>query len=90
MHEKLAEVRTDNDITQRELSKILGWHQVQIARYETGKVTPPINYIIAFCKHFKVSADYILGLPDNLSWPRKQKKGIHPQPVFQAGAAVSL
>lgn len=70
MHQKLAEVRTDHDTTQRELAKILGWHQVQIARYETGKVTPPISYVIEFCKHFNVSADYILGLPRGLDWPR--------------------
>ena len=72
MHTRLASTRTDNDTTQRELAKVLGWHQVQIARYETGKVTPPINYIIAFCKHFNVSADYILGLPRGLSWPRER------------------
>lgn len=72
MHTRLASTRTDNDTTQRELAKILGWHQVQIARYETGKVTPPISYIIAFCKHFNVSADYILGLPRGLNWPRER------------------
>ena len=70
MIEKLVSTRQDHDETQRELAKAIGWHQVQIARYETGKVTPPINYIIAFCKHYHVSADYILGLPKNLKWPR--------------------
>lgn len=70
MIEKLVSTRQDHDETQRELAKAIGWHQVQIARYETGKVTPPINYIIAFCKHYHVSADYILGLPKGLEWPR--------------------
>ncbi len=70
MNHKLAEIRTDHDESQRDLAKAIGWHQVQIARYETGKVTPPINFIIAFCKHYNVSADYIFGLPKGLSWPR--------------------
>ena len=70
MNTRLAEIRTDHDESQRELSKAIGWHQVQIARYETGKVTPPIDFIAAFCRHYKVSADYVLGLPKGLSWPR--------------------
>ncbi|MBQ9973555.1 MAG: helix-turn-helix transcriptional regulator [Oscillospiraceae bacterium] len=70
MTERLSAIRTDHDETQRDLAKAIGWHQVQIARYETGKVTPPISYIIAFCSHYGVSADYVLGLPKGLNWPR--------------------
>lgn len=70
MNHRLAEIRTDHDESQRDLAKAIGWHQVQIARYETGKVTPSINFIIAFCKHYNVSADYVFGLPKGLSWPR--------------------
>lgn len=73
MIKKMIEVRTDHDETQRDLSKAIGWHQVQIARYETGKVTPQINYLIAFCKHYKISADYILDLPPDLEYPRIEK-----------------
>lgn len=70
MIEKMIAVRTDHDESQRDLAKAIGFHQVQIARYETGANTPPINYIIAFCKHYGVSADYLLGLPKGLNWPR--------------------
>lgn len=70
MIERMIEVRTDHDESQRDLAKAIGFHQVQIARYERGTNTPPINYIVAFCEHYKVSADYILGLPKNLNWPR--------------------
>lgn len=70
MLNRMIGVRTDADETQRDLSKAIGFHQVQIARYETGTNTPPISYIIEFCKHYKVSADYILGLPRGLKWPR--------------------
>lgn len=68
--QRMIDVRHDHDETQRELAKNTGYHQVQIARYETGKVTPQLSYLIAFCQHYHVSADYILGLPRGLDWPR--------------------
>lgn len=70
MIERMIAVRTDADETQNELGKAIGFHRVQIAKYENGTNTPGANYIIAFCKHYGVSADYILGLPKGLAWPR--------------------
>lgn len=70
MIDRMIGVRHDHDETQRDLAKAIKWHQVQIARYEKGQNTPPISYIIEFCKHYNVSADYILGLPRELEWPR--------------------
>ena len=70
MIQKMIDVRIDHDETQRQLAKAIGYHQVQIARYETGKVTPPITYLEKFCQHYKVSADYLLGLPRDLNWLR--------------------
>ena len=62
--------RNDHDESQRDLARAIGYNHVQIARYETGVNTPPITYLIKFCEHYKVSADYILGLPKGLNWPR--------------------
>lgn len=70
MIEKMVAIRIDADETQRELANKIGWHQVQIARYEKGHVTPPISYLEKFCEHYQVSADYLLGLPKGLKWPR--------------------
>ena len=71
MIQRMIDIRIDHDETQRQLAAALGYHQVQIARYETGHNTPPIAYLVKFCKHYHVSADYLLGLPPNLDWPRK-------------------
>lgn len=68
---KMIETRTDNDESQRTLSKEIGYHHIQIARYETGENKIPLDYLIKFCKHYNVSADYILGLPKGLNWPRE-------------------
>lgn len=70
MRQRMISVRKDHDETQRELSAALGCHQVQIARYETGKNAPPVEYLRRFCLHYHVSADFLLGLPRGLDWPR--------------------
>lgn len=72
MIDKLRDIRHDHDESQRDLAKAIGFHHVQIARYETGQNTPSIEYIIKFCEHYNVSADYILGLKYGLEWPRKE------------------
>lgn len=68
--DRMIAVRQDADETQRQLSNSIQYAQAQIARYETRKNEPPIRYLIDFCNHYKVSADYILGLSKNSKWPR--------------------
>ena len=70
MIRRMVDVRIDHDESQRELSEAIGYHQVQIARYETGRNAPPIDYLLKFCQHYHVSADYRLGLPRDFEWPR--------------------
>ena len=71
MIQRMIDVRVDHDESQRQLAAAIGYHQVQIARYETGQNRPPIAYLVKFCQHYHVSADYILGLPEDAEWPRK-------------------
>ncbi len=66
----IKNLREDADKTQTEIADILGIKQVQYWKYETGKQKLPINHLITLCKYYGVSADYILGLPRGLSWPR--------------------
>ena len=68
--EQLKSLRIDRDLSQREIAEIIGIDQKQYSRYETGKNELPIWYLIKLCKFYRVSADYILGLPRGLSWPR--------------------
>ena len=70
MIQRMIDIRIDHDESQRQLAAAIGYHQVQIARYETGHNTPPIAYLVKFCQHYLVSADYLLGLPRGLDWPR--------------------
>ena len=62
MYKRLRETREDHDETQEFLAKSLGYHRVHIARIEAGSSEPSANYIKQFCKHYQISADYILEL----------------------------
>lgn len=70
MISRMIAVREDHDETQAALAKALGVNRVQWAKYENRTNDPPVRYLLAFCEHYKVSADYLLGLPRGLEWPR--------------------
>ena len=60
--EKIRNLREDCDLNQTQLGKELNMTQRKISYIECGKYEPNIDDIIAFCKYFKVSSDYLLGL----------------------------
>lgn len=68
--DRIKAEREDHDESQRDLAKILGMPQSQYQKYEAKINALPIRYLIAICQHYKVSADYILGLPYNYRKPR--------------------
>lgn len=63
-HERMKELRQDNDYSQKELAAFLGVAQTTYSQYELSKRSLPIEYLIALCKFYHVSADYMLGLSD--------------------------
>lgn len=67
---RIKELRTDNDYTQEQVANYLGIKQTVYSRYETGKNDMKIEYLVKLANYYGVSADYILGLPKNLKWPR--------------------
>lgn len=68
---KLRELREDRDLTQEDIAKILNCKQNTYQQYESGKRQIPLQALITLCLFYKVSADYILGLPDNLNYPKR-------------------
>ena len=61
---RIRDLREDHDKTQQEIADILGTSQTMYARYERGANELPLHHLIALCKYYDVSADYILGLKD--------------------------
>ena len=70
-YQRLKELRNDNDITQKQLAFLLNTDQQQYSRWETGKRELPILNLKKLCKFYNVSADYILGLPEGMPYPKR-------------------
>lgn len=62
--ERIIELRKANHLTQTEFGKIFGLGKTTVSSYETGNSCPNDEIKIAICKHFNISADYLLGLSD--------------------------
>ena len=60
--ERLQQLRTESNLTQLQLAKILNTTQRRISYFETGKVEPDLDTLIAIAKYFETSIDYLVGL----------------------------
>ena len=61
---RMREVRKEQNVTQEVAAKELGIAWLSYQRYEANEREPRAPFIAAFAEHFKVSADYLLGLTD--------------------------
>lgn len=61
---RIRDLREDHDYTQEYVAYVLGTSQTMYARYERGANELPIRHLIALCKLYNVSSDYILGFTD--------------------------
>ncbi len=59
---RIRALREDHDLTQRQVAEYLGTFQTMYARYERGANELPIRHLIALCKLYHVTADYILNI----------------------------
>lgn len=71
--EKLKWIRDCRNVTQKEIADYLGIKQQQYARYEKGINVMPIIYLAKICIYLNVSADYIIGLTNEMLPCPKQK-----------------
>lgn len=64
MYRRIRDLREDNDLTQKQVARILNCSQQVYSNYELGQRDIPTVILIALAKHYKTSTDYILGLTD--------------------------
>ncbi len=62
--ERIKELRVEKGLSQRQLSKLIGFSQAAIANWESNLQTPSIDVALKFALFFKVSTDYLIGLED--------------------------
>ncbi len=63
-YEILRGLREDRDLKQADIARLLGTTQQVYSRYENGINEIPLRHIVTLCRFYRVSADYILGLPE--------------------------
>lgn len=77
-YKKIKNLRIDHDKTQREIADFLKTNQSYYAKYENGHRPLPIDRLRDLCLYYHVSADFILGLPENLPYglSKTKKRGV--------------
>ena len=68
---RIRELREDRDLSQTEIAKILKTTQQQDSKIETGRSDISGEKLKLLAEFYQVSADYILGLPEGLSYPKR-------------------
>lgn len=66
---RLADVRNDKDLKQKEVAAVLGMNPVVYSRYEKGQREIPVWALIKLAEFYHTSTDYLLGLTDNPNPP---------------------
>lgn len=61
LYPRLKDLREDKDVSQKALAEFLGEHLTTYRRWENGNTEVPTHIIVALCKFYNVSADYVLG-----------------------------
>jgi len=69
---RLKELREDHDLLQKQVAIALKITRQQYGLYENGDRTLPIDKLFILSKLYETSANYILGLTDEIKpYPRK-------------------
>lgn len=63
---RLSEIRNQRGLSQKKIAEVLDMQQQQYCRYENGQNEIPVRHIITLCKFYDISADWLLGLKDEL------------------------
>lgn len=70
---RLKDIREDNDLLQKQVALALGITRQQYGLYEKGERQIPIDKLCLLAQFYNTSADYLLGLTDEIKpYPRKK------------------
>ena len=67
--QRLREVRVAVGESQADLAEALGVKATQVSEMESGKKGTTLERLVVLCRHYHVSADYLLGLSDRREAP---------------------
>lgn len=72
--DRMRWIRDVRNVTQKEIAAYLGIKQQQYARYEKGINIMPVTYLIKLCQFYQVSADYLLGIKNEIEVTEEKKE----------------
>lgn len=58
----LKRLRKEHKLTQDEVSVLISKERSSIAKYETGKIIPPLSILASFAKLYNVTVDELCGM----------------------------
>ena len=62
--QRIQDLRTDADMSQKQLSEILHVSQRSYSHYETGSRNIPVEMLIRLANYYDISVDYLVGRTD--------------------------
>ena len=62
--QRIQDLRTDADMSQKQLSEILHISQRSYSHYETGSRNIPVELLIRLASYYDISVDYLVGRTD--------------------------
>ena len=71
--EKVRLLREEKELNQTELGKAVNMTQRKVSYLENDTYEPSMDDLKALCRFFNISADYFLGFPKNLPYPKRKK-----------------
>ena len=75
--ERIRNLRVDNDLTQQKVANYLHVKQNTYSQYEIGVLNYPVKVLIKLALLYNVSIDYLVGLTDDPTPPKRcgKRKG---------------
>lgn len=73
-YDRIKNLRTDADLSQKQVADLLKTSQSYYAKYENGHRPLPIDRLRELCLYYNVSADFILGLPEGMPYGKSKTK----------------
>jgi len=61
VYPRIRDLRTDRDLNQTQVAKLLGMSQTGYSKYETGENDVPTQVLIRLARFYDTSIDYLLG-----------------------------
>ena len=62
---RLKDLREDNNLTQQQVSDLLGIQQTVYSRYERGAQDIPVRHLLVLADYYHTSIDYLPGRTNN-------------------------